>query len=44
MNRDKDRLVTILVDSLARKRTKVEMESDFDKDGWALNVVISKGK
>ena len=27
---DKDRLVTILVDSLAAATTKVEMESDFD--------------
>ena len=30
---DKDRLVTILVDSLAAATTKVEMEADFDKDG-----------
>ena len=29
---DRDRLVTILVDSLA-DTTKVEMEADFDKDG-----------
>jgi len=41
---DKDRLVTILVDSLAAATTKVEMESDFDKDGWATAkaIVISK--
>ena len=32
---DKDRLVTILVDSLAAATTKVELEADFDKDGWA---------
>tara|TARA_B100001939_G_scaffold142964_1_gene123757 strand:- start:185 stop:1285 length:1101 start_codon:yes stop_codon:yes gene_type:complete len=41
---DKDRLVTILVDSLAAASTKVEMESDFEKDGWATAkaIVISK--
>ena len=41
---DKDRLVTILVDSLAAASTKVEMEAEFDKDGWATSkaIVISK--
>ena len=41
---DKDRLVTILVDSLAAASTKVEMDSDFDKDGWATAkaIIISK--
>tara|TARA_R100001377_G_scaffold39610_1_gene22104 strand:+ start:94 stop:1191 length:1098 start_codon:yes stop_codon:yes gene_type:complete len=41
---DKDRLVTILVDSLAAASTKVEMEADFDKDGWATSkaIVLSK--
>jgi recombination protein RecA len=41
---DKDRLVTILVDSLAAASTKVEMEADFEKDGWATSkaIVISK--
>ena len=41
---DKDRLVTILVDSLAAATTKVELEADFDKDGWATSkaIVISK--
>jgi len=41
---DRDRLVTILVDSLAAASTKVEMEADFDKDGWATAkaIVISK--
>ena len=40
----RDRLVTILVDSLAAASTKVEMEADFDKDGWATAkaIVISK--
>ena len=41
---DKDRLVTILVDSLAGATTKVELEADFDKDGWstAKAIIISK--
>ena len=41
---DRDRLVTILVDSLAAASTKVEMEADFDKDGGATAkaIVISK--
>ena len=41
---DKDRLVTILVDSLAAASTKVELEADFDKDGWATAkaIIISK--
>ena len=40
----KDRLVTILVDSIAAASTKVEMESDFEKDGWATSkaIIISK--
>ena len=41
---DRDRLVTILVDSLAGASTRVEMDSDFDKDGWATSkaIIISK--
>jgi len=41
---DNDRLVTILVDSLAAASTKVEMDADFDKDGWATSkaIVLSK--
>ena len=41
---DKDRLVTILVDSLAAATTKVELEADFEKDGWATSkaIIISK--
>ena len=41
---DKDRLVTILVDSLAAATTKVELEADFDKDGWATSkaIILSK--
>ena len=36
--------MTILVDSLAAVSTKVEMEADYDKDGWATSkaIVISK--
>ena len=41
---DKDRLVTIMVDSLAAASTKVEIEADFEKDGWATSkaIIISK--
>jgi len=41
---DKDRLVTILVDSLAAASTNVEMEADFEKDGWATSkaIIVSK--
>ena len=41
---DKDRCVTILVDSLAAASTKQEMDTDFDKDGWATAkaIIISK--
>ena len=37
---DNSRLVTILVDSLAGASTKVEMEADFEKDGWATSKAI----
>jgi recombination protein RecA len=41
---DKNRLVTILVDSLAAASTKIEMDADFDKDGFATSkaIIISK--
>ena len=41
---DRDRLVTTLVDSLAGASTKVEMEADFEKDGWATSkaIIVSK--
>ena len=41
---NKDKHVTILVDSLAAASTKVEMSSDYEKDGWATSkaIVISK--
>ena len=40
----KDKLVTILVDSLAAASTKIEMDADFDKDGYATHkaIIISK--
>ena len=39
-----DRLVTIVVDSVAAATTKVEQEADFEKDGWATSkaIIISK--
>ena len=41
---DKDRLVTIVVDSVAAATTRVEQEADYSKDGWAPSkaIVISK--
>ena len=41
---DKDRLVTIVVDSIAGASTKTEMAADFDKDGYATAkaIIISK--
>jgi len=40
----KDRLVTIIVDSVAGASTKTEMAAEFDKDGWATSkaIVLSK--
>jgi recombination protein RecA len=41
---DKNKLVTIVVDSIAGASTKQEMEADFDKDGYATAkaIIISK--
>ncbi len=41
---NRDKFVTILVDSLAAASTRVEMDADFDKDGWATSkaIIISK--
>ena len=41
---DKDRLVTIVVDSVAAASTKKEMEADYEKDGYATDkaIIISK--
>ena len=42
--KDKDKLVTIVVDSVAAASTKKEMEADFGKDGYATDkaIIISK--
>ncbi len=41
---DKERLVTIVVDSVAAASTKKELEADYDKDGYATDkaIIISK--
>ena len=41
---DKDKILTIVVDSIMGATTKVEMESGFDKDGWntAKAIILSK--
>ena len=41
---EKDRLVTIAVDSVAAATTKVEQSADYSKDGWATSkaIVLSK--
>jgi recombination protein RecA len=42
--KDKSKLVTIVVDSVAAASTKQEMEADFNKDGYATGkaIIISK--
>ncbi len=41
---DKDRLVTIIVDSIMGASTKIEMASEYDKDGYATSksIILSK--
>lgn len=41
---DKNKLVTIVVDSIAAASTKKEIEADFNKDGYATDkaIIISK--
>ena len=41
---DKNKLVTIVVDSVAAATTRVEQAADYDKDWWATSkaIVISK--
>ena len=41
---EKNRLVTIAVDSVAAATTKVEQSADYSKDGWATSkaIVLSK--
>ena len=43
-NNEKSKLVTIVVDSLAGASTKIEMDADFDKDGWATTKAILLSK
>ena len=42
---DKNRLVSIAVDSVAAATTKIEQSQDYDKEGWATSkaIVLSKG-
>ena len=40
----KDRLVTIVIDSISAATTKVEQEADFEKDGWATTKAILMSK
>jgi recombination protein RecA len=41
---DKDRLVTIVVDSIMGASTKIELASEYDKDGYATSksIILSK--
>lgn len=41
---NKDRLVTIVVDSVAGASTKAEIEADYDKEGWATSKAIIMSK
>ena len=43
-NNIKDKIITIVVDSVAGTSTKQEMEADYDKDGWATSkaIILSK--
>jgi recombination protein RecA len=40
----KDRLVTIVVDSISAATTKIEQDADYDKDGWATSKAILMSK
>lgn len=40
----KNRLVTIVIDSVSAATTKVEQDADFDKDGWATTKAILMSK
>lgn len=42
---NKDKLVTIVVDSIMGASTKIEMAKEFDKDGYATSkaIILSKG-
>jgi recombination protein RecA len=41
---DKDRLVTIVVDSVMGASTKKELAGDYDKEGWATDKAILTSK
>lgn len=41
---DKNKLVTIIVDSVAASTTEVEQDSDFSKDGWSTTKAIVMSK
>ena len=41
---DTNKIVTIVVDSVAGATTKVESEADYDKDGWATAKAIIMSK
>jgi recombination protein RecA len=40
----KDRLVTIVIDSISAATTKIEQDADYDKDGWATSKAILMSK
>jgi len=40
----KDRLVTIVIDSVSAATTKIEQDADYDKDGWATSKAILMSK
>jgi len=40
----KDRLVTIVIDSVSAATTKVEQDADYEKDGWATTKAILMSK
>jgi recombination protein RecA len=40
----KDRLVTIVIDSVSAATTKVEQDADYEKDGWATAKAIIMSK
>lgn len=40
----KDRLVSIVVDSVSAATTKIEQDADYEKDGWATSKAIIMSK
>tara|TARA_R110000868_G_scaffold98964_4_gene272446 strand:- start:1251 stop:2411 length:1161 start_codon:yes stop_codon:yes gene_type:complete len=41
---NRDRIVTIVVDSVAAATTKIEQDADYSKDGWATSKAIIMSK